>query len=135
MDWSAMRSFEQALDCLHDRSELRVDDLQTPLRVTATRMIASEQLQVAIDSIQRRPNFVCERSSDLTDCCQPFRVRETLLRANQIPISSAQLGGREVNFSNKLVIQAANLAQQLFALARSGRDIVHHLIEAAGNFS
>src|SRR4029078_6182267 len=37
--------------------------------------------------------------------------------------------------SNKLVIQAANLAQQLFALARSGRDIVHHLIEAAGNFS
>src|SRR5919205_1700307 len=107
MNWPAMRSLEQALHALHDRRELGVDDLQTPLRVAAIRMITSEQLQMAVNRIQRRSDFMCERSSHLADRREPFSMRETLLRADQIPVSGAQLSSREMNFLDELVVQTA----------------------------
>src|SRR6185369_12900718 len=120
---------------MNDRSELCVDDLQTTLRVATTRMISCQQLQVSIDSVERCADFMCERSSDLTDRRHSFRVQETLLRAYQVSVGCVQFTRSEVNFPHQLIIQTADLTQQLFTLSRSRRNIVHHLIEVAGDFS
>src|ERR1044072_8628167 len=95
MYWKPMCSFEQALHCLHDRTEWCVDDLQSALRVAATRMITSKQLEVPVNRIQRCSDLMSERSSHLANRGQTFRMRQTLLRANQISIRGAQLAGRE----------------------------------------
>src|SRR6185369_5765263 len=120
---------------MHDGSELCVDDLQTTLRVATTRMISCQQLQVSIDSVERCADFMCERSSHLTNSRHSFGVQKALLRANQVSVSRVQFTRSEVNFLHQLVIQTADLTQQLFTLSRSRRNVVHHLIEVAGDFS
>src|SRR5689334_19214269 len=85
--------------------------------------------------VERRPDLVCERRRDLADGGHAFGVREALLRAHQVAVGRAQFRGSVIDSYYQLAVQAADLFQQLFALARSRRDLVHHLIETRGNFT
>src|SRR6185369_13812884 len=107
----AVCTLEQALHGLHDRSELRVDDVEAALSVATARMVSSEQLQVSSHCIQRRPVLVSKRRRYLADCRHPFRMRETLLRSDQISIGGTQFSRGEVNLLHQCVIQTADLTQ------------------------
>ena len=63
-----------------------------------------------------------QRSGYLANRGHSFGVRQALLCANQVSIGGAQLGGGKVYFPHQLVIQSADLIQQLLTLARWCRN-------------
>src|ERR1044072_7112259 len=98
-------------------------------------MISCEQLKMTGHRVEWRADLVCERGSHLTDRGHSFCIRQSLLRAHEIAVGCAQFRGRVIDSLYEFAIQASDLFKQYFTLARSGRNLVHHLIETGCNLA